>query len=48
LTKGFLILAALLVAPLTGLDATEPAKPTKPNILVIVAGTGRSWLGMSA
>jgi arylsulfatase A-like enzyme len=32
-----LTLAALVLAPLTGLHAAEPAKPKKPNILVIVA-----------
>ena len=32
-----LTLLALLPAPLTALQATEPAQPTRPNILVIVA-----------
>src|ERR1700735_2285871 len=32
-----LTLIAMSLAPLAALRATEPAKPTKPNILVIVA-----------
>src|SRR5579862_3706952 len=35
--KILLLVAALLLAPLTGLQAAEPAKPAKPNIFVIVA-----------
>ncbi len=34
---SLLTLTTLLVAPLTGIHAIEPARPAKPNILVIVA-----------